>query len=258
MERLESGSHAGAGPAAAARLAVRLPAAVVVTAVSYLAAVAGAALLAASPRRRAAWRHRVLRRWARLLLRVVGGRLEVAGEPPAPPFLLVANHVSWVDILVLGATAGGAFVAKVELARSPVVGAVCRAGGVLFIDRGAKRDLLRAGREVGAQLDAGGGVVLFLEGTTGSGAALLPFKPSLLEVAATSGVPVHYATVSYSTPEVCWWGDAPFGPHARRLLGLPGFTARVAFGAEPVRDGDRKRLAVRLREAMTALFEPSR
>jgi 1-acyl-sn-glycerol-3-phosphate acyltransferase len=106
-------------------------------------------------------------------------------------------------------------------------------------------------------------VVFFAEGTTSRGESILPFKPSLLEVAAQSGVPVHYATLAYRTPEgeppasqaVCWWADAPFTPHALRLLALPRAEARLAFGPGPIVDADRKRLATRLREAMEAIFE---
>jgi 1-acyl-sn-glycerol-3-phosphate acyltransferase len=240
-------------------------AAVAVTALGWLASAAGSLLLAGSPRRRTAWRERVLAWWGRAVARALGTRVEVAGSPPRPPFLLVVNHLSWVDIPVVGGVTGGTFVAKAELDGWPLVGAICRVSGTIFIDRGSKRDLLRVGEKVEAHLAAGGGVVLFVEGTTGAGDAMLPFKPALLEVAARSRAPVHFATLRYATPAgeppprqaVCRWGDEPFLPHARRVLELTGHRATVTFGAEPLLDDDRKRLAGRLRRAMEEIFQPS-
>jgi 1-acyl-sn-glycerol-3-phosphate acyltransferase len=137
--------------------------------------------------------------------------------------------------------------------------------GTLLIDRAARRDLLRVGRAIEERLAAGEGVILFPEGTTGRGDALLPFKASLLEFAARSGLPVWYATVGYRTPPgapppaetVCWWGDDPFLPHLLRLMRVPRVEATLSFGPEPIADRDRKRLAARLRAAMEELFEPS-
>ncbi len=251
------------GPVARGRQLLRAAAAVPPTAVCYPAALVGSALLRPWPLRRSAWQAGVFRLWCRLLLRIFGARFTVQGPPPRRPYLLVSNHLSWVDILVLGAVAGASFIARADIDRWPVVGALCRAVDTIFIDRASKRDLLRVAAVVEARLAAGAGVVFFAEGTTGPGAALLPFKPSLLEVAAASGAAVHYATLAYRTPAgeppaaqaVCWWGDAPFTPHAVRLLALPGFEARLTFGAEPIRDGDRKQLAARLRAAMEAIFE---
>jgi 1-acyl-sn-glycerol-3-phosphate acyltransferase len=236
-----------------------------VTAVVYSLTGLGAALLRRRPRRRSAFQHALFRHWSRLLLRALGGRLTVQGPPPSTPYLLVSNHLSWVDILTLGACVGGVFVARADLDGWPLVGAICRVVDTLFIDRASKRDLLRVAGLAERRLAAGGGVIFFVEGTTGHGDRILPFKPSLLEVAAQTRTPVHYATLAYRTPAgeppasqaVSWWGDAPFIPHAARLASLPGFEARVTFGAEPVIDGDRKQLAAHLREAMEAIFEPT-
>jgi 1-acyl-sn-glycerol-3-phosphate acyltransferase len=84
----------------------------------------------------------------------------------------------------------------------------------------------------------------------------MPFRPPLLESAARAGLPVWYATISYRTPDgwpparevVCWWADMSFGPHLLKLLGLPGFDARLVFGEQPVVESDRKLLAKRLRQ----------
>ena len=241
------------------RVVLRLLVAVWWTLVCYLVLVVGRAAMGTAPRRDA-WGIRVCSAWCRGLGRVAGWRLEVVGRPPEAPFLLVANHLSYVDVLVLGAAAGGNFVAKREISDWPVIGHLARAVGTVFIDREAKRDLVRVSRVMHGALAVGKGVVVFPEGTTGDGSRLLPFKTSLLEVAAAEGRPVPWAVVEYETEpglppasrSVCWTGGVVLVPHVLRLLTLPHFTARVTFGAEPVRGGDRKQIARRLRDAMSA------
>ncbi|HEX2251928.1 MAG TPA: lysophospholipid acyltransferase family protein [Thermoanaerobaculia bacterium] len=245
-------------PLALLRLLLRLAGAVAVTLPLYLALVAGKAGLRLAGRPSVRWESRIFRRWSRGLGRVFGMRREVRGTPPAGPGLLVANHVGYMDILLLGGEVGGVFVAKREIAGWPVLGHLCRQVGVVFVDRGARRDVLRTGGEVERALAAGRRVVLFPEGTTSAGDDLLPFRPSLLEGAAAAGRPVAWAVIRYALPEgspppgevVAWTGGAPLLPHVLRLLTLPGFTGRLDFGSEPVVETDRKRLAHRLREAM--------
>ena len=249
-------------PTAAALLRVPLRAAglVVFTLPWYVALIAGRLALARRPRRRLAWSQWVFRRWSRTMARVLGMRIETAGAPPAPPFLLVANHLSYVDILLLGATAGGAFVAKREIARWPAIGHLCRLVGTVFVDREAKRDLVRTSGEMDAALAAGIGVVLFPEGgIVGGGGELAPFRPPLLQGAVATGRAVHWAVLDYDTPpgappagDAVVWASGRLLPHALRLLALPGFRGRVVFGPTPVHEPDRKRLAERLHAAMAA------
>lgn len=253
-------------PSAAALLRVPLRAAglVAVTLPWYAALVAGRLVLAGRPRRRLAWSQGVFRRWSRWMGRVIGVRLEIAGKPPRPPFLLVANHLSYVDILVLGAAAGGAFVAKREIAAWPAVGHLCRQVGTVFVDREAKRDLVRTSGEMEAALAAGVGVVLFPEGRIAGLPDLQPFRPPLLQAAVATGRAVHWAVLDYATPpgappaaeSVLWSG--PLLPHALRLLALPGFRAHVRFGDHPVHEPDRKRLAARLHQEMAAALAADR
>ncbi len=217
-----------------------------------------------SPGRWKRLRNRAFRFWGRDFCRTLGMRIEVRGQPPTGAFFLVANHVSYTDIPFLAAHVDAAFVAKADLRAWPLLGRAFRTADTIFIDRGRKRDLLRVMDQATEALERGLGVLAFPEATSSKGESILPFKPSLLQLAAENGKPVHYVTVSYRTPPgsppahrlVCWWDGTPFLWHLVRLLALPGFEASIEFGAEPIADSDRKALAARLRRAMARCFQP--
>ena len=231
---------------------LRLAAIALVTTVLYAVMAAGQLALLGARRRRLAWCNRMARTWFRALARIVGMRVVLHGRPPEPPFLLVSNHQSYVDIVLLGGAAGGVFVAKAEIARWPVFGHLGRSVGTVFVDRTTKRDLHRVAALLARALTGGRGVVLFPEGTTGPGPHLLPFKPSLLEVAATHDLQVHHALLRYDHPDVPWVDDTPFVAHVLGLLTIPSFTADLTFGETAIHDRERKRLAEKLRAAMEA------
>jgi len=210
------------------------------------------------------WRARVLHAWAGVVARSLGARMEVRGEPPRPPFFLVSNHLSYVDIVLLAAQLPCVFVAKAEVASWPAFGAICRSVDTLFIDRENKRDIPRVTGRIEEILRDGRGVIIFPEGTSGRGDRVLRFKPSLLETAARTGLPVSYASLHYETPAgcppagelVCWFGGAGFLSHVLRLLQLPWFRGTVTFGERPISGGDRKSLATRLHAAVEQSFRP--
>jgi 1-acyl-sn-glycerol-3-phosphate acyltransferase len=204
------------------------------------------------------WRGIAFRYWAKAMVRLFGLELNVSGEPPAAPFLLVANHLSYVDVIVLAAQFDCIFVAKSEIAAWPLFGWLSRQMNTVFIDRQRKRDLLRVNALLSQALAARQNVVLFPEGTTTAGASVLPFKSSLLEPAVRAGCHVAYASLSYRTaPDetpasaaVCWWGAMEFVPHLLNLFALRGFDGTLVFGAETLFAFDRKVLAKRLQAAV--------
>jgi len=222
------------------------------------------ALLLPAPRLRRPARNAIFRVWARICLRVIGGRVRVEGQPPRPPFLLVCNHLGYVDIPVLAACTDVWFVAKMEMRSWPLVGMLCRSVGTIFIDRQLGRDVLRVNRLIEDVLADGYGVVLFPEGTSTQGFEVRRFRTSLLDHPARTGMPVHAAALTYRTPpggppahlSVCWWGDAPLFAHAQRLFELRRFDIVVRFGPEAVTGRDRKKLAADLHRAVERLFEP--
>lgn len=247
------------------RTYIRLPLLIVITLIAHAINLASRWFLRPfSPRLYVKGRGLAFRFWCRNFARFCGMRVKLVGQPPRGRFFLVSNHVSYVDIILLGHFIDAAFIAKSELRGWPVLGRVFATADTIFIDRSRKKDILRVMEDVDTRLDLGLGILLFPEGTSGKGDQLLRFKPSVLQVPAARRDPVYFATLHYRTPEghldasesVCWWGDEDFLPHAKRLTRLPYFEATVHFNDEPFVEGDRKVLAERLRAAMDEQFVP--
>jgi 1-acyl-sn-glycerol-3-phosphate acyltransferase len=209
-------------------------------------------------------RRGIFRRWAKGVARLLGLRVTVDGAVPETPFFLVSNHLSYLDIVTYAAVMPARFVAKSEVRGWPAVGLLATAMGTIFIDRTVKRDALRVLERLEQASGEGDGIVVFAEATSSPGHEVLPFRPALLEWAARSGHPVHHASVGYRTSagsipahlSVCWWGEMTFGSHLVALARLPWIEATVRFGEAPIAERDRKRLADRLHQAVSARFIP--
>jgi 1-acyl-sn-glycerol-3-phosphate acyltransferase len=242
----------------------RLAAAAVVTLASYLLALAASACRPVSTRLSVRGQGLAYQLWSKGLCAIFGVRVSVRGAPPAPPFLLVSNHLSYLDILVLGTKLPCVFVAKAEIDGWPIFGAVCRSVNTIFIDRRMKRKLPQILARIDRALDACQGVVIFPEGTSSAGDGVLPFRSSLLELAAGHGLPVHHVTLHYAVPEgempahlsVAWWGEMPLGAHLKNFLALPRVDASLDFGDAPIAAGDRKALAADLHREVSRRFRP--
>ena len=248
------------------RVIIRVLLAAVWTAGLFLARLAVWPLRLVSPRLETRYRGAVVRLWARVVWAIMGMRVTVRGGPPKPPFFLVSNHVSHVDIYLMAGLLGCTFVAKSEVKTWPILGVLARCGDIIFVVRAKRSDTVRVNECIGEALDRGHGVVMFAESTTSRGHEIRPFRTALLEPAVSNDCPVHYATIHYATGDglspasdwVCWWDGRPasFGMHLLRLLSKPGFRAEVTFGEAPISAPDRKALAQRLREAAMAQFTP--
>lgn len=143
--------------------------------------------------------------WSHGLLRAIGVRLSVEGEFRAGANLVVANHVSWLDIAAVHAVCPRArFVSKSDVRQWPLLGWLIAAVGTLFIERERKRDALRVVHQVAAALSAGEVVAVFPEGTTGDGRTLLPFHANLLQAAISVEAPVQPVALRYTEPGLDW------------------------------------------------------
>lgn len=195
---------------------------------------------------------------------LVGMRRRRIGSPPRAPFLLVTNHVSYLDILLLFSYVDGQFIAKRDMRTWPLLGSLAQLTGTIWIRREVRRDAVRVLDLIEAAIARGDGVILFPEGMTSSGLGLLPMRPALLEWAAREQYPVHYATLTYRTPPgtlpaeqvICWWGGMPFGKHVMQMLRLPSFDAIVDFAPTPVSAPTRTELLEELKLGIAERFTP--
>jgi 1-acyl-sn-glycerol-3-phosphate acyltransferase len=246
------------------RVTSRAAALVITAGVIYLIWSVGTILLLPFREKNRRWRIFAIRNWGKLTARIVGVSIRVDGEPPEPPYFLVSNHLSYIDVVVYAASLGSLFVAKREIASWLFIGWVARTIGTIFIDRRSYQDIPRVLGLINKNLDQGFGIVLFAEGTSTRGDKVLPFNPALLEPAARGNYPVSYASISYRTPAdetpahiaVCWWDDISFPVHAGRLLRLRRFDAVLTFGSHAIQADDRKTLARSLWVAVNEQFIP--
>jgi 1-acyl-sn-glycerol-3-phosphate acyltransferase len=175
------------------------------------------------------------RTWSRCLLRVCGVRLIVRGASLMQgPVLLVANHVSWIDIFVINAVRPTAFVAKDDIRRWPVIGWLVAGAGTLFIQRGQRHAVHATGEAMKSRFARGEAVGLFPEGTTSEGYALLPFHGSLLEPARQAGVAIQPSALRFlrhgrRDSFAAFVGEETLVGNLWRVLGASGLAVEVVY-----------------------------
>ena len=194
--------------------------------------------------------------WSRRLLAIIGLRLKVRGEI-APGTLIVANHVSWIDIFAINAARPAAFVAKSEIAGWPLVGWLCRKADTVFIERGSHRHAQHVAHDMAERLAAGQSVALFPEGTTTEGDRLLPFHAALFQPAIAAGVAVQPVLVRYLDSSghlsraPAYAGDTSFGECLSATLAETGLVVELTCLAPiPSAGTDRRVLAERCARAI--------
>ena len=211
-------------------------------------------------------RRNLLRLWATCFACAAGIRIVSIGPRPKAPFYLVMNHLTYFDMLVLARETGCIFVSREDVADWPVFGFIAKSLYIIFIDRSVKRDTVRVNDLIRQTMEEGDGIGVFPESRVTCGLTVEPFKSPLLQPAIDLDMPVHYASLSYRTPEgaptegeiVSWWRPEPFYVHLYRFLQYPGATATIRFGDAPIYDKDRKALAQKLHRAVLAGFRPLR
>lgn len=177
--------------------------------------------------------------------------------------LLVANHLSYLDIIALAALRPCVFVSKNEVRAWPIFGQCAALGGTIFVDRTRRGEVAGVAGQMRAALAEDLLIVLFPEGTSSGGTNVLPFRSSLLEPALQLGCPVTAAAIAYrldhgSVPdEICYWRDMTLLPHLLNVWSKPAIHAALRSGVARVRRGDRKTLARELREEVAALHAAS-
>lgn len=200
---------------------------------------------------------RLAHRWQQTLMRILGIRLIMRGTPLTGGRVMMANHVSWLDIPLIGACTQTRFVSKSEVRDWPVAGWLANAAGTFYIRRGKHgvRPLLD---QLVPHLKAGGSVVIFPEGTTSTGEDVLAFYSRLFAAAIESGVPVQAVAVRYGPGSngdniAAFVGDDDLVSHVVRMLKNRHLTAEVTFcGAIHPAGHSREALAERSRDSIRA------
>lgn len=200
----------------------------------------------------------------RLARRALGVRVDIKGAPsPRRPLLLLSNHVSWVDIVVLGSLMPVVFVAKSEVADWPVFGLFARLQRSVFVERERRARTGQAASEIAHRLAGGDAVVLFAEGTTSDGITVLPFRSALLGATGAGEAVVQPVAITYTALGglpiersrrcgVAWLGETDLPPHLWALARLHALDVTVAF-APVLPPGDRKSVAAAAEGAVRRL-----
>jgi len=200
--------------------------------------------------------------WALQFLALWGVHVRVLGQPVVTgPALLVANHISWLDISVIHAARYCRFVSKSDIREWPLVGKLATGAGTLFIERTSRKDALRMVKDMADAMREGDVVAVFPEGTTSDGRDLLPFHANLIQSAIAADVPVQPmslkftdATTGESSFAPCYIGDDTLIGSMWRTLTAPPIIAVVCFGEPQTASGrDRRAWANDLREEVIRL-----
>jgi 1-acyl-sn-glycerol-3-phosphate acyltransferase len=186
-------------------------------------------------------------RFYRTLCGLLRVRIRVIGNPVhGRPTLILANHVSWLDIPVISAICPIAFVAKQEVARWPIVGVAAKLLRTVFVDRTRRHQTAEVNAEIARRLGEGDPVVLFAEGTSSDGNRVLEFRSALVgavaQVDPTHEVLLQPMSIGYTRlagvpmgrqhrPVVAWYGDLDFTPHFKEFVQRGAIDVTVTFGA---------------------------
>lgn len=202
--------------------------------------------------------------WAAQMLNLLGIRLVVRGTPPARgPVLLVANHISWLDILVMHAARHCRFVSKAELRHWPLLGTLATGAGTLYIERESRRDAMRVVHRMADALRDGDVLAVFPEGTTSDGSGMLPFHANLLQAALSADAPVQPVALDFMDAATGarsfaarYIDDDTLVGSLWRTLTAPPLEVRVHWGEPEAANGRARRAwAADLRERVASLRE---
>ena len=219
-------------------------------------------ILLVFPRLGAEQRQQRTQAWSLVMLRCIRVQLIVKGNPSLNgPLLLVANHMSWLDITALHAARFCRFVSKADIKKWPFIGLLASGIGTLFIERESRRDAMRVVHHMTASLQAGDVLGVFPEGTTTDGSALLPFHANLFQAAIAGNAPIQPVALQFidtltgqRSTAPCYVGDDTLARSVWRTLTASNIAVVINFGEPQFAEGrDRRALAKAMQQAVADL-----
>jgi 1-acyl-sn-glycerol-3-phosphate acyltransferase len=204
-------------------------------------------------------RNHLVRRWFYHFIALFSLRIKVIGQPAEQPILIVSNHISWVDILVLGGLTSGSFVAKAEIRRWPIIGFLAATADTVFIERGQRRSFEVVVTNIADFLKRGRSVVIFPEGTTTDGKQVLKFRRRLFKAAIEANVPTQPVAIRYFKadaihPDIPYIDDDTLWNNLMRLLQEPYVDVEIYFDAPLPATGTEAELAQQCWTQVAARF----
>jgi 1-acyl-sn-glycerol-3-phosphate acyltransferase len=201
--------------------------------------------------------------WARGMLAIMGIEVRVKGHPAQGPVLMAANHISWLDILVMHAACHCRFVAKSEIRSWPLVGVLTTGGGSLYIERSSNRDAMRVVHQMAEALQQGQVLAVFPEGVTGDGITVQPFHANLLQAAISAEAPIQPIALQFIAAHThairlapCYRDDDTLVSSLWRTLCAPPLLAQVRYGDKHHAEGrSRREWAQDLQATVANLFK---
>ena len=202
--------------------------------------------------------------WLTAMGRAAGIRsVTVEGAPPEKGSFIAPNHITYADICALSTATRMWYVSKADVLKWPLFNRLFRFSRNLTVDRDNIRCLSATNESIARRIQEGYNVCVFLEGTTGGGDVILPFRGPLLQPALDGGVDIVPVCIKWRaddpaidvTQDIAYWRGTPMGPHVMRFLGFNGVHATVRFGTPIKAEGDRKVLAETVRDAVVAMHE---
>ncbi len=197
------------------------------------------------------------RRFLQFSGKTAGADVTVTGTPLTCDVLFIANHVSWLDILVLAGKTGSAFVAKADMAPWPIIGWMATLNNSVYVARDQRLDVGAQALAMKTALETGQPLTLFPEGTTSNGNELLPFRSSLIASVTPppQGISIQPVAIDYGppAPDIAWTEEEPVGVNALRVMSRPGRLAVTLHFMEPLDHADfadRKAIAAHSRDAI--------
>jgi lyso-ornithine lipid O-acyltransferase len=174
--------------------------------------------------------HRLLLHYIRSVHRLMGIRVSIKGELPDEPSILMGNHRSYVDAVMIPAKHPVVFVGRVESKSWPIIGWGATLLGTIWVNRKDPSSRKQTRESVKDRLRDGFGIVIFPEGTTHIGPDLLEYRPSMFYISAEGGFPITPIAIEYKDPNIAWVGQSKFVPHAWKQFGVRHIDVKVSYG----------------------------